>query len=59
MYCRIYNKELDLTPSLGKKAIDRELKKPRAVSVAGFDAQRRVLCFGSFLSWDEVQVRLE
>ena len=31
----------------------------RAVIAAGFEAQCRVLCFGSFPSWDEVQARLE
>ena len=31
----------------------------RAVIAAGFEAQCRVLCFGPFPSWDEVQARLE
>ncbi len=31
----------------------------RAVITAGFEAQCRVLCFGPFPNWDEVQARLE
>ena len=31
----------------------------RAVIAAGFEAQCRVLCFGPFPTWDEVQARLE
>ena len=31
----------------------------RATIAAGFEAQCRVLCFGPFPSWDEVQARLE
>jgi hypothetical protein len=31
----------------------------RAVIAAGFEAQCRVLCFGPFPPWDEVQARLE
>ncbi len=31
----------------------------RAVIAADFEAQCRVLCFGPFPTWDEVQVRLE
>ncbi len=31
----------------------------RTVIAAGFEAQCRVLCFGPFPSWDEVQARLE
>jgi hypothetical protein len=58
-HCRFCSKQLDLTPSLGKKTIDRELKRLRAVSVAGFDAQCRVLCSEPFPMWFEVQARLE
>lgn len=31
----------------------------RDMIASGFDAQCRVLCFGSFPSWDDVQMRLE
>jgi hypothetical protein len=31
----------------------------RAIIAAGFEAQCRVLCFGPFPSWDDVQARLE
>jgi hypothetical protein len=34
-------------------------EKLRAVIAASFEAQCRVLCFGPFPSWDEVQERLE
>jgi hypothetical protein len=31
----------------------------RATIAAGFEAQCRVLCFGPFPTWDDVQARLE